>query len=400
MKILIINQHSKNHGDEAAGLALIRNIYKKGYTNISVSYNMGYPWNEKCELKHKDIKHLVPIKFNRFSYRSLLIFNNFPCFLTKIFCLVFKELRKEYNQIKHSDLIISASGGVNLGLYRDSRYLWRLLIAKKIKKKYVIYSPSIGPFFENDKKYFKQAKAVLKGAAFLSLRDKKSYEYAEQFKVPFVKSIDTAFLENHNDIQLPEQLNLLVNNKYVIIVPNQLYNWHPSFKGILSAEKIDVFYTRLISIFNNIGRKVVLLPQLYEQGDKNDEDYFLKLKDNNKNVIVISTQYSSDLQQKIIEKAEFVVGARYHTIIFAINNNTPFCCLSYEHKMSDMLDLLDLKSYSLDIKHAFEHPETTLEKIMGMYDKKVYYKKKLANAKLMARKIASDCFKKFCDDVL
>src|ERR1035437_8871538 len=216
MKILIINQHSKNHGDEAAGLALIRNLYKKGYTNITVSYNMEIPWNERCELKYKEITNLRPIKFNRFSYRAILLFNRFPCIITRIICLVFSDLRKEYIQIKNSDFIISAPGGVNLGLYHDPRYLWRLLVTKRLRKKYAIYSPSIGPFWENDKKYLNRSKEVLKGASFLSLRDQKSYEYAERLKVHFVKSIDTAFLENHYDIQLPEQLNSLINRKYVI----------------------------------------------------------------------------------------------------------------------------------------------------------------------------------------
>ena len=39
MKILIINQHSMNHGDEAAGKALIRTLYDRGFQDIAVSYN-------------------------------------------------------------------------------------------------------------------------------------------------------------------------------------------------------------------------------------------------------------------------------------------------------------------------------------------------------------------------
>ncbi len=399
MKILIINQHSKNHGDEAAGLALIRKLYKEGYTNISVSYNMDFPCNDRCKLKYKDIKHITPIRLNRFNYKALVLFNKYPYFLTWILCMCSNELRKEYYHIKNSDIIISASGGVNLGLYHDERYLWKLLITKRLKKKYAIYSPSIGPFGD-DKNYLLRVKEVLSSASFLSLRDQKSYLYAEQLHVPFIKSIDTAFLEEHSATKLPEELNPFMFNKFVIIVPNQLYNWHPSFRDIFNIEKIDTFYIQLISIFNNRGFRVVLLPQLYEQGDKNDEIYFKKLKGTNENVTVISTQYSSDIQQKIFEKADFVIGARYHSIIFAINSNTPFCCLSYEHKMSDMLELLDLKEFSIEIKNAFEDNETAYLKILEMFDKKDFLSEKLLTSTPKARKIASDCFTLLCENIL
>lgn len=396
MRILIINQHSANHGDESACMALLRSLDKKGYNDVTISYNMSHNMSEKCKFRYKEVRNLSPIKFNYFSYKAINLYYKYSNVLTRLICLFDKELRKEYFAIRNADLIINAPGGANLGLYKDQRYLWRLLIAKRLKKKYAIYSTSIGPFDKNDKKYISRAREVLKGAFFLSLRDQKSYEYAEKFMVPYVKSIDTAFLETQSDIQLPDELNSLIPEKYLIIVPNQLYNWHPSFKGIISNEEIDAFYSKLIDRFSSTGQYVVLLPQLFEQGDKNDEDYFIKLKDNKKNVIVISTQYSSDIQQKIIEKADFIIGARYHTIIFAINNNTPFYCLSYEHKMSDMLKLLGLEEYSFEIKNAFEQPEICIETIMEIFNKRNTIQDKIDLAKVKAKKLASGCFEKFC----
>ena len=58
MKILIINQHTKNHGDEAAALALIRSLYENNYTDITVLYNMSTP-DERCFHKYKNVKHLL-----------------------------------------------------------------------------------------------------------------------------------------------------------------------------------------------------------------------------------------------------------------------------------------------------------------------------------------------------
>ena len=129
-----------------------------------------------------------------------------------------------------------------------------------------------------------------------------------------------------------------------------------------------------------------------------DEDYFNRLKAENEKVIVIPTYYDSDIQQAIIKRAQFVVGARYHTIVFSINNETPFVCLSYEHKMKNMLEILSLDSYSIDISYAFENHKIVIDKIWKMYLDRVsvlnvlYDGKK--KAKLLARKTFDFLIKK------
>ena len=66
-------------------------------------------------------------------------------------------------------------------------------------------------------------------------------------------------------------------------------------------------------------------------------------------MIVLPDGYSSDIQQTVISKAKFVVGARYHSIVFAINNSIPFVALSYEHKMVGLLSLLKKDKQQIDI---------------------------------------------------
>ena len=86
---------------------------------------------------------------------------------------------------------------------------------------------------------------------------------------------------------------------------------------------------------------------------RNDYDYFDKIFSGEKNVFVIADSYSSDIQQSIINKSEFVIGARYHSIVFAINNNKPFISLCYEHKMEGLLRILGDTSSMVKIDSAF-----------------------------------------------
>lgn len=82
MKILIINQHSANHGDEAACMALLRSLDKQGYNDITISYNMNHLMSEKCKFKYKEVRNLSPIKINYYSNKAINLYNKFPNVLT------------------------------------------------------------------------------------------------------------------------------------------------------------------------------------------------------------------------------------------------------------------------------------------------------------------------------
>src|SRR5690606_1315905 len=225
--------------------------------------------------------------------------------------------------------------------YMDYHYLWRLFVVYKLKKELAIYSISFGPLTGLPEIFRKRSVEVLRYAQFLSLRDDKSHEFGKELGLDFYKSIDTAFLSKKEE-RIPNEYKEALEKEYVVIVPNELYNWHPYFKSI-DKNLMDKFYIEITNLFvNELNLNVVFLPQLF--ANQNDMDYMTRLKKSisSENVLVIDSAYNSDVQQKIISKSNFVVGARYHTIIFSINNNVPFFALSYEHKMENMLSLLSL----------------------------------------------------------
>lgn len=389
-KILIINQHSMNHGDEAAGLALVRTLYRAGFKDITVLYNMTST-DEQILLKYEDVNNIQPAFSNKRGISKMIqLYLMYPNWLTRFFLGFFSnrfEIERGY--IQQADYIISAPGGVNMGLYRDMMYVWRLREALVCQKKTAMYSPSIGPF-QKDDFFSKLATSILKRLDFLSLRDNQSYEYAESLGVDFLRSIDTAFLETPNLI-LPNGLIETLPVNYVVIVPNELYRWHPRFKKH-NKQKFQRLYLGLINKFTSEGVHVVLLPQLFGQGNLADEEYFRTLKGENENVLVVSTKYNSDVQQAIIRKAKFVVGARYHTIVFSINNIVPFFCLSYEHKMKNMLEVLGLDALSVEISIALDTPKEVIGAIWRSYLSSEDYMEEIAEANRIAKDKAFDTF--------
>ena len=70
-------------------------------------------------------------------------------------------------------------------------------------------------------------------------------------------------------------------------------------------------------------------------------------------VFVLEEQYGSDIQQSIISNASFLIGARYHSIIFSINQDVSFISLSYEHKMNGVVEILNKKDCEIDLVKEF-----------------------------------------------
>lgn len=362
MKILIINQHSGNHGDEAAGKELLRAIL--GLNNIvandiTILYNCSSVLEEeKINTKANSIigrKEMTLIE-KVFVILTFIL----PFSLIKFLIIKFNIdfLKQQIKVITESDKIINAPGGVNLGPYKDWIYLWRLYIALKLKKDVAIYSISFGPLPSN--LVFKKASIyVLKNVKFLSLRDNRSQSLASSLGIKHIASIDTVFLNSRLGANSADTAKNIMEEKYVVFVPNQLYKWHPSFFKY-NKKQMDEAYASIVAFFIEKGVKVYLLPQLF--GSQNDSLYFKQFEKAD-NVIVIDESFSSDKQQEVVKNAMFLVGARYHSIIFAINNKTPFFALSYEHKITNTLNILCLDEYMVEIDDALMDIDKMISKL-------------------------------------
>ena len=361
MKILILNQHSSNHGDEAAGKALIRGLLNSGVkASVGVLYNVANLLEIEKFAVDDNIEHLFSGK-TTFIDKVLLVLTFIMPFGVVKYLYRFGSFTKyEYALMNSYDKIINGPGGVNIGPYKDWKYIWRLYVAIKLQKPVAIYSISFGPIPE-EYLFKKISKYVLANATFVSLRDNKSQAYADELSISYIKSIDTAFLNNQPAVNLSEDLLESIGDNYAVVVPNQLYKWHPNYKNI-EASTFDDIYLKIINYFLNKNLKVVLLPQLF--GMQNDSDYFITLKEKSKlkeAVIVIDDKYTSDIQQKIVSKASFLVGARYHTIMFSVNNSRPFLSLAYEHKMTNTLEMIDLSDNNVLMQDIIENKVNILE---------------------------------------
>ena len=289
-----------------------------------------------------------------------------------------------------------------MGGFTNWDHIWQLDVARRLNKPVFYWGRSIGPFTEESfkKKLFKKCSIrLLKYFSYISLRDKASVDIAGQFGVNADGVVDSAFLEIPAT-KIPESiLKDIDGSEYVVFVSNSL-TWHPRYKEI-PQKKIDEFYLRIVEILETkfADKKIVMLPQTYKSVI-NDYEYFLKLKEmsGNKNIIVIDENQSSDVQQEIIKKSCLVIGARYHSVVFAINNEIPFISLSYEHKMKGLLEVLEMTDRMVEIQDIFDGKTSVFESSLDKVEHLVSGKLEKPSAS-QTRQLVQSGFERFCEEV-
>ena len=143
MKILVINCHCDNRGDEAAIHAMVDELNKL-YTNLSITLAIRgigtrYP-NMPSNVKM--IRQFCPGSFKSKIAHNIAI-------ITKGTLALSHNERILVNEIKDSDIVVHAPGGPSIGdLYYDDEpsYLSIFDLIISMNKKYMFYAPSMGPF--------------------------------------------------------------------------------------------------------------------------------------------------------------------------------------------------------------------------------------------------------------
>lgn len=366
MKIVVINQPMGNRGDESAHRALMWQLAKT-YPSariemVSFLYSRNHVEDIKVESPNVDYTVLLGrMNAGRILYLAYVLHTIAPLYLNA-------DTRTLIRKIKKADLVINAPGGICMGGFQNWRHVEQILIAKHFKKPFAYLGRSIGPFSTETKanRLFKRRSLeAMHAFGFVSLRDSESLKIAGDLGITAVPTVDSAFLDSPQ-VKMPVRiLKILNGKKYMVFVPNKL-TWHYKFSKI-SQTQVDSFYKSIISFIleKDPDLYIVMLPQLHTYGRNDDKYYFSELMEGigSERVELIDDMYGSDIQQNIISKAEYVVGARYHSIVFAINQAVPFVSLSYEHKMSGLLDSLRITHNIVDISEIFDN-ECTVNKAL------------------------------------
>lgn len=399
-RLLLINQPVANRGDESAHRGFVRTLLKECPEVVLTCLFVGEPCADNIEqfAVHDDRVRYVNLTNGSTSRRLSKLGLLWPL---RWLWQVSPGIRHILYYYKKADYVVCAPGGADLGGFLSWKHLTYLCFARHCHKPLAYFGRSFGPLRHGGvaRWFFKrQSLDILRYMRFISLRDVKSQNFAEELHIPFTPTVDSAFLEQPQT-DIPAEVQRAIDGRpYLVFVPNVLV-WHYNFAGRVPREAIRDFFVRLTRqlLDAHPSRQMLMLPQTFNgTPEQNDINFFRELQQQvgDERIHVLSDQYSSDIQQQIIRGASLLVGARYHSVVFSLNNAIPFVGLSYEHKISGLLTSLGKEDCMVDLIEGLSSPEA-VERTLSQIAEKVQTAKADQTCRERAHTLALGAMRKF-----
>lgn len=322
--------------------------------------------------KHKkEIINYNLITYLKWGYRSLVDFlstlmllSNLPTIINLGLRLLNIEQRQTYNQIVNCKAVFVKGGGFLhlygkiFDVYLLYFLLFNILLAIRLKKKVYILPNSIGPIRGYLSKHF--VKRVLKQCMLVSVRENKSLRFInDELKIQAKKFPDLGYFIGKNEYDgrsYLENKNLPLGEKEIIGITLRPYR----FPGSNNPEKRFKDYITEMAKFSDLliesGRHVLLYahtlgPSAHED-DRIALRYLVEEIKNRKGVTYIEDlSHNCQDVMAIYENLDFMIGTRFHSVIFAQNVNVPSIAIAYGgNKSYGIMQDMGLGEYVIPIE--------------------------------------------------
>lgn len=311
--------------------------------------------------------------------------------VTKISLPINSKLKKICYSYSTADLIIPVGGGY---LRTDSRIsstyvlimlVHPLIFSKILGKPVVLYSQSIGPFSRRVDRIL--IKWAIKHTVELALvREKNCESVLKKMNVKNIaRSVDAGFLfKNSAKTDVLEPLN---GPTHRLLIGITVRRWLDD-EGQLNYEtSIAKLADHLIERHAAI---IIFIPQVTDEFHNDDDrvvsrSVYSKMK-NKDDARVIEQNYDFKYTISMYSDLNFIIGTRFHSIVFSLTSYVPAIAIEYEPKTSGIMADLGLENWVLKIEEvspqililkadelirASRSYKTHLYKVMPTYEKKV-----------------------------
>jgi polysaccharide pyruvyl transferase WcaK-like protein len=336
-RAVILNQHTNNYGDDAAGAALATSLAQTlGADRVDIFYiwqKSGLGLGLDPSVFHN---HLIPELSGKIDARAKLAVG-----IAK--SVVFKRplppwLQGMVDTAKQADNVFVSPAGANIGIYKDWTYLFVLFALVMNGIRPIFFQNTIGS--SNSRLFNCLAKYVLKHSE-LNVREKATQEWLAKQGMSSYLGVDTALLLDRTTDGVG-QLEDRSPENYIAIVPTRLANWHRDFREFDDGSLVDEVLVRAIATTaRSRNLSVRILPHLY--GPEGEAAYLASIRqqlmDAGCRAEVVATSSYVDYMNALSEAAA-VVSMRYHGLVLAAHAGVPCVSLAYENKMVEAASYL------------------------------------------------------------
>lgn len=227
----------------------------------------------------------------------------------------------------------------------------QIWLARTLGKPVVLYAQSFGPYPKGMQ--YKLAAAGLRYATLILVREAKSRDLLAHMGIADDRVIqvpDSAFLFSPDlcfdpwpligERQLDEQIIGITARAWLPGAGQHAYE-------LAMAEFIE-------RLSRQPGTKVVVIPQVTAT-EQNDDDREVgrrlqELVGSGNNVVFLDQRFTHYEIKSIFACLDYLVGTRFHSVIFALTAGVPALAIEYEHKTSGIMRDLELEDWVLPIE--------------------------------------------------
>jgi colanic acid/amylovoran biosynthesis protein len=238
----------------------------------------------------------------------------------------------------------------------------QIWLASVLRKPVYLWAQSFGPYPTRVQR--KIATVGLKFANLILVREGQSKALLAELGVADerVRQVpDSAFAFNPTILSCSQpELVDLPNGKVVGVT---VRSWLPTEKQRAYELAMAAF---LSIVSRQYGFKPVVIPQVTSV-EKDDDDRIVgsrirSLLADDCDVQFMNTRFSHHEIASIYANLDYLVGTRFHSVIFALSAGVPALAIEYEHKTSGIMKDLGLEEWTLPIE------DVTCDKLLSLFE--------------------------------
>lgn len=352
MKIAVINQHSSNFGDDAAGVSLIDQILEQfPDAEVDIVYKKKQLDGDLIPVQNERVYHRVDLFLNEKDLFSAIAYLLLP---KKLFFYLLGAGRVAQHAIvlASMDAVFVSPCGANIGIYRDKLFLFRVMLAVREAGNVIFSLNSIGKsgsflYDWTAKKFLKRCK--------LFVREKKSYASLCAWRLSPTIGVDSAFSMSIN--RIVDAKSAYAEGDFVAFVPTySLGTWHPDFRGYGLSDEFNSIHAALARFAVDNKLRVIIVPHLH---GKEQEASLLtwsqeELKKRGASALIATDVLDPFIYAHVLGCAKLVVTMRYHGMVLSARMGRPFVGISYENKMKEVAEYCGMGGQTVDLKGVAE----------------------------------------------
>ncbi|KAB0321852.1 polysaccharide pyruvyl transferase family protein [Vibrio diabolicus] len=322
--------------------------------------------------------------FDLFRHSLLLVFP-----VKIIFNLLFpnKEHREAFDYIKDSDFFVVKGGGFlhTYGKIEDLYYLWfglyYILLAKRLGKKTILLPNSVGPITGKLNRLF--IKYVFNKIDLVYAREDISIDCLKSIGVKKAKfGYDLGYYSQSDEVT--EKNKHIIDDKDKLNVGITLRPYR--FPGSNNpSERYENYINSIADFCNKRQFKFKFIVQV--QGPSAHETDLIAINDvierldESVDYEVIDADRNYKQMLSIYSSLDFLIGTRFHSVIFAQISNVPSLAIAYGgNKTRGIMRKIDLEKYVIDIESiTYDELDLTFESLVS---NNIDYLEKLRIAKI------------------